>query len=73
MYAYDNVMQVLDADGDTVLYRLVNDLFDTVALVYNDGCADEECYLLHDMQGAYPTRLADVQEYDWAPAEEMAE
>jgi len=74
MTEYSDVMTILDKDGaGTVLYHLCNDLFDTVCLVYDDGGNDERCYLLWDMQGEYPTSLADVPDYDWIPAEEQAE
>lgn len=56
---------------DAVLIRLQNDVFDTVALVYHLDEANEEVYLLTDMQGSYPETFEDVPEYDWCRAEDV--
>ena len=66
-----DIMTVLDEDGTTVLYRMKNDIFDTVALVYHDGEPNEEGYVLTDMQGPFPTTLSDVSDYDWVPADQV--
>ena len=66
-----DLMEVLDENGTTVLYRLKNDIFDTVALVYNEGTAMEESYVLTDMQGPYPKSLEEVSEYEWVKPEDI--
>ena len=65
-------MPILDTDEetDTVLIRLENDIFDTVALVIHMDESDEEVYFLRDMQGEFPTTLEEAREYDWVTAEE---
>lgn len=70
---YEDVMPVLDYEGNTVLYLLDNDVFDrTAVLVYNDGETNEEIYVLRDMQGAFPKTLDCVCDYDWIGIEDMA-
>lgn len=65
-------MPVLDTDEetDTVLIRLENDIFDTVALVVHMDESDEEVYFLKDMQGDFPATLEEAREYDWVTANE---
>lgn len=68
---YRDLMEVLDENDEMVLYRLQNDLFDTVCLVYNEGERNEESYVLTDMQGQYPKALDEIEEYDWVRAEDI--
>ena len=64
MYSYEEIMKVLDADENAVLYLLETHV-DTAVLVYNDGEANEEVYVLTDWQGTYPRTLDEVADYDW--------
>jgi len=71
MMDYRDLMKELDRNENATLYKLENDIFDTVALVYNEGTPQEEVLVLTDMQGAYPTCLDDIDGYDWVRAEEV--
>ena len=66
-----DLMKVLDENETAVLYKLENDIFDTVALVYNEGTENEETYVLTDMQGMYPKTLDEANDYDWVRAEDV--
>lgn len=61
-------MELLDENemGEK-LYRLENDIFDTVVLVE----PDETAMVLDDMQGAYPETLEECSEYGWNNAEDV--
>lgn len=65
-------MPILDTDEktDTVLIRLENDIFDTVALVVHMDESNEEVYFLRDMQGQFPTTIEEASGYDWITADE---
>jgi len=67
-------MPVLDTNEreNAVLIRLKNDLFDTVALVYNMDEPNEETYVLCDMQGSFPESFNEVADYDWMRIEDAA-
>ena len=69
--SYSDLMKVLDSADDVTLYKLENDLFDTVVLIYNEDTPREEAYVLTDMQGMYPTTLDEIEEYDWCRAEDV--
>jgi len=67
-------MPVLDTNEreNAVLIRLKNDLFDSVALVYNMDESNEETYVLCDMQGSFPESFNEVADYDWMRIEDAA-
>lgn len=67
-------MPILDTNEreNAVLIRLKNDLFDTVALVYNMDEPNEETYVLSDMQGSFPESFDEVADYDWTRIEDAA-
>lgn len=71
MSDYRDLMSVLDENDTMTLYRLVNDIFDTVVLVSNEGEPDEQTYVLADMQGAWPASLDEIGEYEWALAQDI--
>lgn len=71
MTDYRELMAVLDSNDEVTLYKLENDLFDTVVAIYNEDEANEETYVLTDMQGTYPTTIEDMVEYDWCRAEDV--
>lgn len=58
-------LPVMDQNEEAVLYRLKNEIFDTVVLVYNEDEPNEEIYFLTDMQGSFPETLEEVPEFDW--------
>lgn len=64
-----DTLPILDEDDTAILYRLENDIFDTVALVYKDD--EDVAYFLTDMQGQFPTTLEEVPEYDWCRGDEI--
>lgn len=72
MNDYRDLMVELDSDGETTLYKLENDLFDTVVAIYHEDEDDEQAYVLTDMQSAYyPMTIAEMAEYEWARAEDI--
>lgn len=71
MSSYRDLMQVLDSKDNMTLYRLKNDIFDTVALVYNEDTAQEETYVLLDMQGQFSVTIDDISDYDWIRSEDI--
>lgn len=71
MAEYIDLMKVLDQNDTTTLYKLENDIFDTVVLIYNEDTNKEETYVLTDMQGPYPTSIDEISEYEWARAEDI--
>lgn len=71
MAEYIDLMKVLDQNDTTTLYKLENDIFDTVVLIYNEDTSKEETYVLTDMQGPYPTSIDEISEYEWARAEDI--
>lgn len=71
MTDYRDMMPVLDENDEMVLFRLENDLFDTVCILCGEGTANEQAYVLTDMQGPFPTSLDEVGDYDWVRAEDV--
>ena len=71
MCDYSDLMTKLDEDDVSTLYKMENDLFDTVVLIYNEDTPQEECYVLTDMQGAHPKTMDEVGDYDWVRAEDV--
>lgn len=71
MSDYSELMTALDSNDEVTLYKLENDLFDTVVAIYNENAANEEAYVLTDMQGQYPTTIEEMSEYDWCRAEDV--
>lgn len=71
MTDYKDLMTALDSNNEVTLYKLENDLFDTVVAIYNEGEDNEETYVLTDMQGQYPTTIDDMADYDWCRAEDV--
>lgn len=71
MTEYKELMEAIESNTECILYRLKNDIFDTVALIYNEGTNNEETYVLTDMQGAYPESLDEIEDYDWVRAEDI--
>lgn len=59
-------IEILDSNETGTLYRLKNDIFDSVAFEAPDG----EMYFPKDMQGAFPTSLEEVPNYDWVTKED---
>lgn len=68
---YSDLMVLLDSDETISLYRLENDVFDTVVAIVNEGEANEETWVLTDMQGTFPVTIDEMSEYDWARAEDV--
>lgn len=54
-----------DEANDAVLVRLENELLDSVLLIYHPDRANEEVYVLDDMQGSFPTTFDEVPDHDW--------
>ena len=71
MTDYRELMTVLDSNDEVTLYKLENDIFDTVVAIYNEDESNEEAYVLTDMQGQYPTTIDEMSEYDWCRAEDI--
>ena len=73
MTEYRDMMELLDENGEATLYLLRNDVFDgTAVMIWHEDEADEQAYVLNDMQSAdYPTTLADACNYDWQRGEEV--
>lgn len=71
MMEYSDLMVLLDSDETISLYRLENDVFDTVVAIVNEGEANEETWVLTDMQGTFPVTIDEMSEYDWARAEDV--
>lgn len=61
-------LPLLDENEEDQLYRLKNEMFDTVILV----CDGEE-FALRDMQGTWPETLEEAAEYDWFPLAQIME
>lgn len=71
MSEYADLMRVLDENDNMTLYKLETHVFDTVALIVNEGARDEQAYVLTDMQGRYPTSINEISEYDWVLADDV--
>lgn len=71
MTDYRELMTVLDSNDEVTLYKLENDIFDTVVAIYNEDEINEDAYVLTDMQGQYPTTIEEMSEYDWCRAEDV--
>lgn len=71
MTDYRELMAVLDSNDEVTLYKLENDLFDTVVAIYNEDESSEEAYVLTDMQSTYPTTIDEMGDYDWCRAEDV--
>lgn len=71
MMNYSELMTLLDSNENITLYELKNDLFDTAVVVYNEDEADEQAYVLTDMQGPYPRTIDEIGDFEWARAEDV--